>query len=225
MDDTRKCLIRLTNNALVVANTGQPFNRLGVISICASHIGTKKRSQPIDSFSKCRDIDLPEAIREREIETYLRDKNRLFADYNLENEVSADYGGRFLWELLQNADDAMSPLQTPSADLIGLKGIGFKSVLEITKKPIIYSNPFHFYFSADDSIRLLKKRGIKNPPSITFRIPHDGSNIEDIIDLVDEYPTIINLPFLDTETYDKVESEMRKLDVFFLLLCQCVIQL
>ena len=222
MGNEKKCFLKLTRDALIVANTGQPFSRLGVISICASHRGTKRKVQPVDLFTKQMDSDLPKAIREKEIETYLRDKNRLFDDYNQEREVSFDYGGRFLWELLQNADDAMCPVDTPPSDLIGIKGLGFKSILEITHTPAIYSDPFHFYFSANDSHRLLQERGITEPPPLTFRIPHDNPNIEDIIELVDEYPTIISLPFKDEAAQKKVERELKNLSVFFLLLSQNV---
>lgn len=58
----------------IVANTGQPFNRLGVISICASHQGTKKKIQPRDLFKRVRDIEIPKAIQERLIVAF---------DYNL----------------------------------------------------------------------------------------------------------------------------------------------
>ena len=171
MSNENKCLIKLTKDALLIANTGQPFSRRGVISICASYRGTKKERPPDDLFEGFRDSDLPKAIREKEIETYLRDRNRLFDDYNQEKEVSFDYGGRFFWELLQNADDAMCPVNTSATDLIGIKGLGFKSVLEVTDKPAIYSDPFHFYFSANDSHRVLQERGINEPPPLTFRIP------------------------------------------------------
>jgi len=222
MGNERKCLLKMTHDSLIVANTGHPFSRLGVISICASHRGTKRKVQPIDLFSEWIDSDLPKAIGEKEIETYLWDKNRLFDDYNQEREVSFDYGGRFLWELLQNADDAMCPVDTSPSDLIGIKGLGFKSVLEITNKPGIYSDPFHFYFSATDSQRLLQERGINEPPPLTFRIPHDNHNIEDILDLVDEYPTIISLPFKDEIAQKRVERELNNLSLFFLLLSQYI---
>jgi len=222
MNNGNKCLLKMTHDSLIVANTGDPFTRLGVISICASYRGTKKKVQPIDLFSEWIDSELPKGIREKEIETYLRDNNRLFDDYNQEREVSFDYGGRFLWELLQNADDAMCPVGTPPSDLIGIKGLGFKSVLEITNRPTIYSDPFHFYFSATDNQSLLQERGISNPPSLTFRIPHDNHQIEDILDLVDEYPTIISLPFKDEIAKHKVERELNNLSVFFLLLSQYI---
>jgi hypothetical protein len=212
----------MTRDSLLVANTGQPFSRLGVISVCASHRGTKRPSQPIDEFKDHPDAKLPQKIREKEIKTYLWDKNRLLDDYNQEREVSFDYGGRFFWELLQNADDAMCPVDTSTSDLIGIKGLGFKSVLEITNRPEIYSEPFHFYFSSSDTQRLLQERGICDPPPLTFRIPHDNQNIEDIIDLVDEYPTIIRLPYKDEIAQKKVEKELNNLGLFFLLLSQYI---
>jgi len=222
MDNERKCLLKMTRDALLVANTGQPFSRLGVISICASYRGTKKKAQPIDLYGKWIDGDLPKGIREKEIETYLWDKNRLLDDYNQEREVSFDYGGRFLWELLQNADDAMCPVNTSTSDLIGIKGLGFKSVLEITNRPQVYSEPFHFYFSATDTQRMLRESSINDPPPLTFRIPHDNQDIGDIKDLVDEYPTIIRLPYKDEIAQKKVESTLNNLSLFFLLLSQYI---
>src|SRR5262245_33510607 len=73
------------------------------------------------------------------LKTYENDRNRIIGDFNEEEETQLDYGGRAIWELLQNADDAMAPLDTQSAQLIGVKGLGFKSVLEITDEPEIYS--------------------------------------------------------------------------------------
>ncbi|WP_457552044.1 hypothetical protein [Desulfobacula sp.] len=55
MDNEKKCLLKLTRDALIVANTGQPFSRLGAISICASHRGTKRKVEPIDLFTKHMD--------------------------------------------------------------------------------------------------------------------------------------------------------------------------
>lgn len=222
MDEKKKCLLKLSPNALLIANTGEPFSRLGVISICASHHGTKSEDQPIDLYEERKDIHLPKAIREKQIEIYKLDKNILLEHYKQERETSFDYGGRFLWELLQNSDDAMCPPHTPPSDLIGIKGLGFKSVLEITDRPTIYSDPFSFYFSAVDTQTLLIKKGINDPPPLTFRIPHDDPNVEEILDLVDEYPTIISLPFRDNIARGKVERKLENLSPFFLLLSQYV---
>ena len=97
--------------------------------------------------AQIRDL-IPEILR-REIETYKINRNRVVEDANQEDELSHDYDGRFIWELLQNADDVMGPPERRPAELIGTKGLGFKSVLEITEEPEIYSVPFNFRFSPD----------------------------------------------------------------------------
>lgn len=41
MTDARKILIQLTDNELIVANTGTPFSREAVISVCTAHLSSK----------------------------------------------------------------------------------------------------------------------------------------------------------------------------------------
>ncbi|CAG1769477.1 hypothetical protein BAC3_00316 [uncultured bacterium] len=43
---------------------------------------------------------------------------------------------------------------------IGNKGIGFKSVLEITDQPIIHSSPFHFMFSEEHARKILDENNL-----------------------------------------------------------------
>jgi hypothetical protein len=169
---TNECLFWLAADALVVANTGRPFTRAGVIAACASHLGDKHRYVPVDNFP-ASDAGLVEAIRERELETYRNDPNRITSDFRGEDEIRRDYGGRAVWELLQNADDAMaSPVVAPS-ELIGAKGIGFKSVLELSDEPEVFSDEFSLRFSARSTQELLRGEGLaSDPPPMTFRIPH-----------------------------------------------------
>lgn len=145
----KEVLFDPVDDALSVANGGHLFTRKGVIGICASHLNEKIDGDSDDYGSE--DKELISAIRQREIRTYQNDKSRLTSDSRGEQEISRDYGGRFVWELLQNADDVMGSDERPSADLIGSKGLGFKSVLEITEEPEIHSNPFHFKFSPDQT--------------------------------------------------------------------------
>ena len=177
MNNVRSCLIKIEDDALLVANTGTPFDRLDVVSVCASHLGTKQNYKPTDPFSDRPDTKLIEGIRSLEIETYKLNPNRLRGDYSGEEETQKDYGGRAIWELLQNADDAMAPKGTSSADLIGVKGLGFKSVLEVTEEPEIYSGEFNFCFSAIKTQKLIKEeiKEIEDVPPLTFRIPHEVS--------------------------------------------------
>lgn len=195
MNNVRSCLIKIEDGALLVANTGIPFDRPGVISVCASHLGTKQDYKPVDQNPEA--TNLIKAIRDREIETYKRNFNRLREDYSGEKETQLDYGGRAIWELLQNADDAMAPKDTSSAKLIGVKGLGFKSVLEVTEEPEIYSGEFNFCFSAKKTQELIKKeiKEIEEIPPFTFRIPHEVSSSSIIKELQKDYVTIIRLPF------------------------------
>ena len=167
----KEVLFDLTDDALYVANGGHPFSRRGVIGICASHI-SEKADVASDNYPD-RDEDLVSAIQKREMTTYKNDSNRLTSDSRGEREISYDYGGRFIWELLQNVDDALGPNDRTNADLIGSKGLGFKSVLEVTEAPEIHSGPFRFKFSPDETQKILKGEGIhENPPRLAFRIPH-----------------------------------------------------
>ena len=87
----------LSDDSLLVANTGTPFSRLGVISICAAHLSAKRRRAPVDDFA-ASDEGLVEAILDRELETYRNDPNRLTSDYaaktRSEETTRAELSGR-----------------------------------------------------------------------------------------------------------------------------------
>ena len=53
-------------------------------------------------------IDDIKTRKEKNIQTYLNDVQRLFSDYEQERQTTNDYNGRQILELLQNADDAQS---------------------------------------------------------------------------------------------------------------------
>ncbi len=217
----KEVLFDLTNDALYVTNGGRSFTRKGVIGICASHLSEKRPTDSNSDDYQTEDTDLISKIRKREIKTYENDRNRLTSDFHAEQETSHDYGGRFVWELLQNADDVMGPERQPT-DLIGTKGLGFKSVLEITEKPEIHSGPFHFRFSPDETQRLLKDQDIhENPPRLTFRLPHDCPPNDKACGLLEAgYSTVIRLPFRDEEAREKAKSILETLEPCFLFLSQ-----
>ena len=219
-------LFDVTEDALLVANGGCPFSREGVISICASHLGEKTADRPVfDDFEPSD--DLVEAIRKRGLGTYRGDINRILSDFGDEEETRQDYGGRFLWELLQNADDAMGGADRTSADLIGSKGLGFKSVLEITEEPEVHSGPFHFRFSVSKTQELLRgilrEKGRRTePPPLIFRIPHDCKPDQAVQRLLDDgFATVVRLPFRNGDkekVRETVADMLRGLDPSFLLL-------
>ena len=129
-----------------------------------------------------------ETIVQQNLDVYRASPSRLQEDVSQEAQVASDYRGRLLYELLQNADDAMESSESDAdrvvfvitddafwmansgrpltdADVQGLcglgasskvdaagtkrasighKGLGFKSVLEITDAPAIYSRTHSF---------------------------------------------------------------------------------
>lgn len=138
------------------------------------------------------DAALLEAIRGENLAVYRVSPGRLKEDVGQEAEIAHDYRGRLVYELLQNADDAMlhqagdsdqvvfrltddslwvgnsgRPLNEgdvaglcgigastksehsgPRRASIGHKGMGFKSVLEVTETPEAYSADYQFRMDA-----------------------------------------------------------------------------
>ena len=219
-DIMKETLFELSEDALYVANGGHTFTREGVIGICASHLSEKKSNHSDDY--ECADKDLISEIRKSEVAVYEKKKSRLVEDANQEEEIRHDYDGRFAWELLQNADDVMGSTGRQPAELIGTKGLGFKSVLEITEEPEIHSDPFNFRFSPYETQRFLKREGLHNdPPRLTFRIPHSCEPTGKVCELLDVgYSTVVRLPFRDEVAQEKAKKVLKNLDPCFLLLSQ-----
>jgi hypothetical protein len=145
---------------------------------------------------------------------------RLQEDVSQEAQVASDYRGRLVYELLQNADDAMEGQATQNdrvaflitddvlwmansgrplteADVQGLcglgasskidaggtrratighKGLGFKSVLEITEAPAVFSRTHSFRLGAREARPhvedLWAELGLENPRSVpVMRFP------------------------------------------------------
>jgi hypothetical protein len=132
--------------------------------------------------------DILDRIVEQNLGVYRAAQSRLQEDVSQEAQVTSDYRGRLVYELLQNADDAMgeSPDDSDRVSFlvsddylwiansgrpltdedvqglcglgasskvdahgtrrasIGHKGLGFKSVLEITERPAVYSRTYSF---------------------------------------------------------------------------------
>src|SRR4051812_43448327 len=132
--------------------------------------------------------DVIARIVKQNLDVYRASPPRLQEDVSQEAQVASDYRGRLIYELLQNADDAMQGEDAHSdrvaflitddalwmantgrpltdADVQGLcglgasskidthgrrrasighKGLGFKSVLEITSRPVVYSRTLSF---------------------------------------------------------------------------------
>ena len=139
--------------------------------------------------------DIVAKIVNQNLGVYRASPSRLREDVSQEAQVASDYRGRLVYELLQNADDAMESSKSgadrvvfvitddalwmansgrplTNADVEGLcglgasskvdaagtkrasighKGLGFKSVLEITKSPSVYSKTLSFRLGASEA--------------------------------------------------------------------------
>jgi hypothetical protein len=143
---------------------------------------------------------LLDKIRSENLGVYRASAQRLKEDVGQESQIAQDYRGRLIYELLQNADDAMSSVASETANIafvlddndlwvansgrpldgpdvrglcgisasrkgqsgyrrasIGHKGMGFKSVLEITDAPEVYSTTISFRFGPADAVRAVKQ--------------------------------------------------------------------
>lgn len=145
--------------------------------------------------------DLLTRIRDENLEVYRVSPQRLREDVGQEAQIAQDYRGRLIYELLQNADDAISSdsnLNTSNiafvldddalwvansgrpldeADVRGLcgisassktakpgkrrasighKGMGFKSVLEVSDAPEVYSTTICFRFGPEAALQAVR---------------------------------------------------------------------
>lgn len=194
-------LFVIKDGALIAANTGAAFTREGVISVC--HMDLSAKREQIDG-GKIPPNYYAHA-NNKLVEGIARSRIKQYGDYPLdlqeharsEGRVDNDYAGRFVWELLQNADDAGA--QEDNKQLIGHMGLGFKSVLEITEEPEIYSGEFLFHFSRHKTREKLKEimqtHGWDSLSPPVCRIPHENAPDPFCRRLLNAgYKTVIRMP-------------------------------
>jgi hypothetical protein len=170
---------------------------------------------------------LLDAIRAETLDVYRASPVRLREDASQEAEIAHDYQGRLVYELLQNADDAMadtgngrilfrvtdtdlwvansgrslteddvrglcgigaslkSEVGGPRRASIGHKGMGFKSVFEITSTPEVYSSTHSLRMDAGralvpvaDLMASLGQSAPKRCPIMRFPWPTEESPSE-----------------------------------------------
>lgn len=216
----QKLRFTMAGDSLYAANTGLPFSRQGVVSICNQHLSAKgQRAADIDTYDDVTE-GLVDHIRTLRLKSYRDDSNLLVEHRNAEDETASDYAGRCLFELLQNGDDAMAPAGADRTELIGAKGLGFKSVLELTDRPEIHSGDFHFGFDAAKSRALLD--GVRHAELVgIFRIPHTAVPDGQVSRLLrDGFTTVIRLRFRDAAARTLAGVQLAGLSPHFLLLAQ-----
>ena len=204
MAEAGRILFHVTDDALIVANSGAPFTREGVIAICYSCVSPKSNNPPEDkeyteNDAICADARLPILLRKEMLHAPANMRKVLMG---MEAQTAEDYAGRFELELLQNADDSVGG--RPNSELIGAKGKGFKSVLEITDKPQISSGAFNFLLETSSG------NGLRVPA----RSPIIKSN------LFPDAVTVIRLGFRDDEAKNTAIRDLAQIHPEMLLFCQ-----
>jgi len=209
--------------------------------------------------------DLLAKIRTENLNVYRASVQRLKEDVGQESQIAQDYRGRLIYELLQNADDAMSSAGSEAAHIvfvldnddlwvansgrplneadvrglcgisasskgqsgnrrasIGHKGMGFKSVLEITDAPEVYSTTIAFRFGAAEAVRAVKELinegkidTVSRAPITRFPWPIENEPEMWRALLAQGMRTAFRFPLakMGTEQRDKLATALRQLPV------------
>ena len=181
-----RILFKLTDDALVVANTGRPFSLHGLVSVVYGWTSSKKAG-PTD-WDEADRVFTDEADARQVVDDLFERQRRHFSDRyhqireaSQQSQTAQGYADRAILELLQNAIDAERDKP------IGSKGIGFRSILNLTTAPEIHSGSLHVRWSQEIASRALN--GATVDPSTVLSFPewspvpneHCGDYITQII--------------------------------------------
>jgi hypothetical protein len=197
---------------------------LGIIALSIANLSTKSPDElehPEDPFPKHKDLDWVKAYSEKRLQYLSADSNQLVSGGRGEKQYARDYSGRWLFEILQNIDDALG--QGDSTRFIGTKGLGFLSVFELGEFVQIYSGNFNFEFSSVRTKDALIREGIRGEKAASapkLFVPW-LAKVDDVgLALKREgYATVIRIELFDGSE-QKIEEEFRDLQTYFLLLSQ-----
>ena len=215
---------------------------------------------------------------EQRINVYAISPDQLIADYRRERQITRDYQGREILELLQNANDAaaekdikgkvklilsqdgliiantgrpftiggvqslrisdLSPKRNKKY-LIGNKGLGFRAVLNWSRKPLILSGALSLTYSTRKNQEISKALKAKDPflkrriedeqrhpddiilPSLAFPSFINNEHDHQLFDLCEEirqdYDTVIGMPFDNPDSFATAKDEIDRLKPEILL--------
>ena len=210
--------------ALYIANDGRGFDRLGIIALSITNLSTKTSNEtelPVDICKASKDGDWVRDYGERRLKLLSDDQNQLVSEKRGEEQYSRDYAGRWLFETLQNIDDALG--SEDSTRYIGTKGLGFLSIFEIGDYVQIFSGNFEFEFSANRTSKALIEAGINeekaaNAPKLFVPWPTEADGAVKTLKK-EGYETVIKVNLTD-KSEAKILEEIKNLEPYFLLLSQ-----
>ncbi len=189
-----------------------------------------------------------EEFRDRTLNVYKADPERIVRDARAADRATKDHAGRWLFELLQNSDDAgatevmvlmkddtvyvadngcgLKPkavsaicgtdFSDKTTGTIGRKGVGFKSVYEVSRNPQVLSvEGGGIEFSPDRAKAWLQQNNLNDGHVpyqwIPFFIPWDDVQRQDPeLDALKACNTVVRLPGLFPEKKQKVEQLLKE---------------
>ncbi|MDA7947653.1 MAG: hypothetical protein MPJ78_09265, partial [Hyphomicrobiaceae bacterium] len=204
----------LTDAYLVAANNGRHLTQLGFNALCRisrSAKDTMKQSshQVEERLAKPEQL---EAIRERWLDAFEANPERMARDATREAELAARLQDELLNELMRNANDAAAALlPNGRAMMLGRIGQGFRSVLSITDQPRVHSGDISFAFDPRRALKAIKKRlGRQTPAEIpVFRLPFPVSHKDEpapIRAMIEEYDTVVVMPFRSLKACERCRA-------------------
>ncbi len=213
-------LFKLTADHLYIANDGHSFGRRGVLALCRPYLSDKS-DLISDSCKKVPDEHWVNAICGHRLDLYVKDETRLESDTNAEKEMARDYSDRWLFEVLQNIDDAIGPKNV--SRFIGTKGLGFLSILEIAENPAVFSGHFNFQFNKKKTKEALLERGVDETLADlapNFEVPWPANYDSEVTEIMkDGYATVLRFK-LKANGHEDVVEKLKDFDHHFLLFSQ-----
>lgn len=191
-----------------------------------------------------------EEFKNRRLGVYKADPDQVVRDTRVAERATKDHVGRWLFELLQNSEDAKAPevriaidketvyvadngqglrpkavsaicgtdLSDKTAGTIGRKGVGFKSVYEVSDNPqVLTVDEGGIEFSREKTKNWLKDNGLVDGSVpyqwIPFFISWDEARQQDtLLDNFKEkgFKTVVRLPSVRQENIQKVEALLKE---------------
>lgn len=191
---------------------------------------------------------------EKQVNVYKSDEERIIRDTLGAKRAVNDHAGRWLWELLQNSDDAhakdvviqisdnaiyiadkgdgLKPeavksisgidLSDKTKGTIGRKGIGFKSVYNITSNPQFFSGDDGLEFSEERAREWLSRNGFLSIQLIPyiwlpfFVLRKQAEEYDRTLNQLIDYKTVVKLPLAQEP------KELNELQAYSLLPFRCL---
>ncbi|MCZ7571409.1 MAG: ATP-binding protein [Ardenticatenaceae bacterium] len=189
-----------------------------------------------------------EEFRNRTLNVYKADSERIVRDARAADRAAKDHTGRWLFELLQNSDDAgatevrvlveddtvyvadngsgLKPgavsaicgtdFSDKTGGTIGRKGVGFKSVYEVSWNPqVLTVDGEGIEFSPEKAKKFLQQNNLDDGQVpyqwIPFFIPWEDMERQDpYLGALTAYKTVVRLPGISPEKKQKVEQLLRE---------------